>query len=455
MTNKEILKELLDLDSREEKDLQLYEEMSKLIKQIDKNELDDETKSIIRILKCNIAVGKKTLAIEAIPQDNYEELINQRGKLISLYKQREKALIKKEHKLDNRYKMLQEMKKHQEVLANYKKDKKVKKPVGKNFAITVKQIANSIKIFMQEKDVITKVKDFFKGTTIGLIGIAATSLLIAFAAHTLFGLPITLETIVASAPALAYVGLSGIVRALTTKTEFQQFQYYQTEEYKQLISQFEEDNKEALADIAKAVKERDSINENKKYEQLTANEGIIEKYQELIKKTKIDGLKEGFRFRIYETLLDSKELCNDLKEDYEEERSNDKERYDEINKKLAKINRQIFVIGNSLEQALKNTKESFIASTKIIVVTKAILSAIAPEVFFKDGIKSFAEPIIINAINHAIQFPLYPNKIKFRQTGYTGKVKSNYLSNITNTINVGAIVYEAAQPGVFIPVGII
>ena len=29
--------------------------------------------------------------------------------------------------------------------------------------------------------------------------------------------------------------------------------------------------------------------------------------------------KEGFRFRIYETLLDSKELCNDLKEDYEEE----------------------------------------------------------------------------------------------------------------------------------------
>ncbi len=455
MTDKEVIKELLDLDSREEKDLQLYEEMSKLLKKIDRSALDEENKQIVEILKYNIAVGKKTLAIEAIPQNNYEELINQRGKLIDLYKKREKALIKKEHKLDNRYKMLEEMRKHREVLSNYKKDKTVKKSVAKKFALTVKQIANSIKIFMHEKDVVTKVKEFFQSTSIGLIGITATSLAIAGIGHALFGIPITLQSIIASAPALAYVGLSGIVRALTTKTEFQQFQYYQTEEYKELVKQFEDENEELLQDIAKSLKERNAISDNKKYEQLQANDGIIEKYKELIKNAKLDGLKEGFRFQIYETLLDSKEICNDLKEDYEEERNDDKERYDEINKKLAKINRQIFVIGNSLEQALKTTKNSFIASTKVILVTKAILSAIAPEVFFTNGIKSFTEPIIINAINHAIQFPLYPNKIKFRKSGYTGKVKSNYLNNISNTINVGAIVYEAAQPGLFIPVGIV
>ena len=45
----------------------------------------------------------------------------------------------------------------------------------------------------------------------------------------------------------------------------------------------------------------------------------------VIKNAKLDGLKEGFRFQIYETLLDSKEICNDLKEDYEEERNDDKE----------------------------------------------------------------------------------------------------------------------------------
>ena len=286
---------------------------------------------------------------------------------------------------------------------------------------------------MREKDIIEKVKTVIKDSAVGAVSIAAITLAIYTGAHFMFGIPFTLSGLVSAAPSLAYVGLSSLLRVLSSKTPFEQYQYLKSDEYKNMVAGFNSANKEEIEEIKKIIESKSNIKNND--DLLKCNDVLIEKYKALANKTELKGIKDTLNLSVLDLLRESKDTCKEIINDYEEERNDDEEKYKATNKKLMNINKEIFVLGNSIKEAFGVSKDSFIKSTKIILIAKAILAGIAPNVFAITGIESFSTPIIISAINSLIQIPTYNNKLKFKGSKYTGKVKSNTLEKIKEILN--------------------
>jgi hypothetical protein len=238
------------------------------------------------------------------------------------------------------------------------------------------------------------------------------------------------------APTTAYIGLSSLIRNAYSKTEFEMYQYMNSDEYKFLVQSFNEKHEKELKEIGKMldgkikIKDRESL--------IKTNSELMERFRALINETEVEGLKDTFKLQILDLLRENKDICESIKEDYEEERNNDHKLYADNNKRLAKINREIFVLGNSIKEAFKFAKDSTIKSAKVILIAKALLSAIAPAYFTIGGLAGLASPIAISAVNNLIDIPTYQNKLKFKPSAYTGKVKMKEKQRIEEIIGVNS-----------------
>ena len=433
MSKEDLFSKLIELDSVENKTVEIYDAMLQVMEELRKTNLTREESKKIDIFKSNSIIGKTELMIENTSVDDYENLINLRGKLIKALKTKESQVDDQEEKNEARYRSIEELKKHKETLQKYKQNDKKKVSISKRVGLTIKEIADSIQIFMREKDIIQKAKTVIIDSAIGAVGAAAITLAIYAGAHFMFGVPFTLAGLATAAPTLAYIGLSSLLRVLSSKTPFEQYQYLKSDEYKNMIANFNNDNKEELEEIKAIIESKANIRNND--DLLKCNDILIEKYKTLTNKTELQGIKDTLNLRVLDLLRENKDTCKDIINDYEEERNDDKEKYDATNKKLMNINKEIFVLGNSIKEAFNYSKDSFIKSTKIILIAKAILAGIAPNVFAITGIESLSTPIIISAINNLIQIPNYHNKLKFKESNYTGKVKSNSLDKIKEILN--------------------
>ena len=125
-----------------------------------------------------------------------------------------------------------------------------------------------------------------------------------------------------------------------------------------------------------------------------------------------------------------------IKDDYLEERYDDKERYKENNKRLAKINLEIFKRGNSIKDAVKDAGKSIVSGTAIMVAAKAILAIVAPGTFSLTDFRSLLIPFMFLVINGIIDIPTYVNKLKYRETDYEGKVSVHELERIKKIIEI-------------------
>lgn len=363
-----------------------------------------------------------------------KEEINLRGKLVKLYKQLEKKEVDSNRQLEIRYKGLEELKLHKEAIKKYKSGNKDKISIPEKLGLTILDISKSIEVFLEKRDVITKVKNVTRDTASGTLSVAVITAISGVLFHHFFSSTFTLLNVIKSLPIVAYIGLASIIRNLSSDTPFQQYQYFQSDEYKDLVNKFNEENKELIDAIAKITKEKDSEPNNEK--KIAINENLIEKIDELVKKTNIRGVKDAFMLQALTSLRENKELCEQIKEAYLEEENDDKEKYDLYSKKLRKINYELFVRGNSIKDALIDSGKGVVKNTAVMSLAKAIMSCIAPDVFPLSVNETLLEPFIFALINGLIDIPTYKNKLKYQETEYKGKVKLKNKKRIEEILEI-------------------
>lgn len=420
MSNEELTKELLALQKQNTK-----ESWTKAIELIKNRQLEENTKEDKKALKrllSSAEIGKVKAEIASLDESNYKEELNLRGKLISLYKKLERKASTQEEKYKVRHEVIEELKKHKAIIKKMYKDKDTKISIPENVALKVKDISDTISIFMKEKDVLEKLKNILKDSVKGVAGVAALAAGLALATAALTGTTFSLASLASLTPVIAYVGLTNIISNLSTKTAFEQYEYQQSDEFKALIKAFTEKHKAEIEEIANIIKQKEASKQPE--DKIVMNDSLVEKYDELSGQTKTDALASVYNLQAYSCLQESKELCELIKDEYLEGKNTDKEKYKAANKKLMNINLELWKRGNSLKEAVKNAGKNFVVSSKAILLARAIISAIAPGSSLAiTNLKSVVESLLFVGVNSAVNIPTYQNKLKYKKTDYEGKVE--------------------------------
>lgn len=396
-------------------------EIGRLIKEEEEKNTTGLSKDELAFIKLNMDAALLQHKIDSLDPNDYKESIHLRGNLIKLCKKAEKKVKDSKVKMGFRYVSLQQLKKQKETLKVYRKTNSKKISIPKKVGLNIKEIGKTINIFMKEKDVITKVKNVITSTALSVTSFGLLFGGISLGFSVALGLPFKLSMLASLFPAAVYSGLASIIRNFGSKSAFQQYQYYKSDEFKELVSQFMEENKDRINEIADITKQK--VENMDKEERFEINNELIKKIDDLSKSTKIKAISDVFALQALSLFRENKEICEEIKDEYLNEENNDKEKYKLYNKKLMKINYQIYMRENSVKSALKSSGKNLLTNMKVTVITKLILSKLLPNMFRINGLSSFAVPFAYAMINGLIEIPTYKDKLKFKETEYEGKVE--------------------------------
>ncbi len=410
--NKETLEEikrLQEIDDKEshEKIIELVDKETKVLpnKKEEKQYTFIKNKSEIRLLE---------IQLETTPETDQKNQIHLTGKIIKLYKKQTSLAIDKKDQMSARYKVIELLEKQKELTKGYKNsntDLKLKDKV----ALTIKDIAKTIEIFLNKKDIITKTKNVLKETAIGSVEAMGFIVIIGLIAPLVGGMPFSLSIIAKSLPVIGYIGLSSIIRNCLTKTEFQQYQYYQSEEYKKYLEDFKKENQALLEELNNVLQEKQSL--EKPEEQLEINNELIKITDEIISKIKDDGLRRTYEITAFGFLRENKDICQKVIDEYLDEKNDNKEKYKEYQKKLSKINIELFKRGNSLKDALVYAGKQAGLSLAVMIIAKSLITVMAPNsAYALRNLNSLVIPLILAITNGIVSIPTYTNKLKYQET---------------------------------------
>lgn len=223
-------------------------------------------------------------------------------------------------------------------------------------------------------------------------------------------------------PVIAYLGLSSIIRNLGTKTAFEKYEYYQSEEYKEYLTKFKDDNKQILEELDKLLKEKTTtVGFEDKFQM---NEALIKKLDEICQLIKDESLRNAYQLQALGFWRENKDICQKVIDNYLDEKSNDVNKYATYHKKLAKINLEIFKRENSFKEAFVHASKGVVANTAVMILAKSIFTVIAPHTGYAiKGLQSFTIPIVFSLVNGLIDIPTYSGKLKYKETSENVKVE--------------------------------
>ena len=408
--------EILELEKRL-KELEAeknYEEANIVLEKINNlvnielyQEIDDtKRKSLERTLKINkIKILENKLSLN--PPKNIELYL--RGHLLKELKEYIKIALPSEVNVI-RLKLDKETQIHKEKCKDIRISKEEKIPIAKKLGLKIKEISDSIHLFLSKHDVINKAKRVLSSTIIGggmIIGIEALL-------SVLLGSGVTIASLVATLPTFAYIGISSIVRNMVTKTPYEEYQYKNSKEYLELIKKFPEEYKESYEEIIKLVKEKQTSN-NK----LSINNRLIEIYDNIKNTTKVEEMAKLFKSEKHNLLLENKELYEDRIDKY----LNDKlvltkQEFQQLMKAKLRNDAAIFESENALKEAVKVAGKNTIFDAGVLVVARTIANFIIPGYKFT-SIADLLVPLGYMAANNLIGIIKYNGKIK--STKYAGK----------------------------------
>ena len=411
-----------------------YDEALRIINENLGSSSSRKVKVELEKIKKEIKIKKLNIELDKTSDNELEKKINLHGRIIKLYKELEKKEKNQNEKMKYRLDRINEIKRHKDFIKDYKNNPHHNISLSKKIGLTVKELGDTINIFLKEKDIIKKFGNFIKETTKGAIG----SLTLVFAFDLIFCPlallnPIGIITSASMIPIFAYIGLSAIIRNLFNKTSFERFEYQNSDEYKKQVEKFLSEHKVEMNSISKdlQIKEKtDNIEEV-----IEINERLISKFDELGKQIKDSELKSTFSLQTLSFFRENKDYCEELKNRYLDEIDDDVEKYKENNKKLMKINLEIFKRENSIKESLKYGGKNIFNSLKVMLVAKAILSYFFPETFNLKDINALLQSFSIIVINGILDIPSYKEKLKYKQTEYEGKVKMRNMKRIERIID--------------------
>ena len=281
-----------------------------------------------------------------------------------------------------RLKLDKETQIHKEKCKDIRISKEEKIPIAKKLGLKIKEISDSIHLFLSKHDVINKAKRVLSSTIIGggmIIGIEAL---------------------------LSVLLGSGVT--------YEEYQYKNSKEYLELIKKFPEEYKESYEEIIKLVKEKQTSN-NK----LSINNRLIEIYDNIKNTTKVEEMAKLFKSEKHNLLLENKELYEDRIDKY----LNDKlvltkQEFQQLMKAKLRNDAAIFESENALKEAVKVAGKNTIFDAGVLVVARTIANFIIPGYKFT-SIADLLVPLGYMAANNLIGIIKYNGKIK--STKYAGK----------------------------------
>ena len=412
MTEEQIKEEIKELVKEENE-----ESFKRIIELIDQSEEKEKYKSLRNKIEIKLLESNRS----NLDENDKKNLIHLTGKLIKLYRKQMSLEVTDENKLKARYRMLELQREQKEATKVYK-NSATDINVSEKVALTVKDIANTISVFVNEKDLLTKVKNFVKETTIGSIETTAFMAIIALISPIFGGVGFTLSLLAKALPVASYVGLTSIIRNCLTKTQFQEFQYYQSEEFKEYSDKFKEENKDILEEFNSLLLEKDSCKNIS--EKISLNNKLIIKLDEISALVKDEGLRRTYQIQAYGFLRENKELCQSVIDDYLDEKNDDKEKYHEYQKMMSKINIDLFKRGNSFKEAIKHAGKEAGLSLSVTIIAKAIMTLVSPGGAYSiKGLRSFVIPLLLALTNGATSVMSYSGKLKYLETEEEQEVK--------------------------------
>ena len=412
--NEQLIKEEINQLLQDESETS-YQRIIELVNQSTEQDKYKKVKNQAEIKLLEIEISK-------LDETDKKNIIHLTGKLIKLYKKQMSLEATEQAKLSARYKALELQKRQKELTREYKNSNK-DLPISEKVALTVQDIANTIKVFVNEKDLLTKVKNIGVETLRGTVETTAFMAIIALISPLFGGVGFSMSLLAKALPVASYVGLTSIIRNTLSKTQFQQFQHYQSDEYKEYIKQFKEENKTVLAEFNSLLKEKSSCETTD--EKITINEALISKLDEIASKVKDDGLRRTYKLQAYGFLKENKKLCQEEIDKYLDELSNDKEKYKKYQEKMAKINIESFKRGNSLGEAIKQAGKEAGLSLSVTIIAKAIMTLIEPGGTYSiKGIQSFVIPLFLALTNGVSSAISYSNKLKYMETEEEKEIKA-------------------------------
>lgn len=361
------------------------------------------------------------MELEKVSETDKKKMIHLQGKLIKAYEKYEKYETVQNNLYAARYRKVQLLENQKSAMKDYRQ---TADNIGifEKVSLKIKEVSNVVKAFLEKKDIILKIKNIFKESAMGGISsfvlIAGISLAIQMAT----GLPtFNLATLAGVMPVTAYSALTSLIRNISTKTGFQQYQYFQSEEFKEFIEKFKVENKDLLLLLQNLQTEKANCNSNE--EKIKINEEIIKVIDELNSHIDIKAVRDSYALQALSCFRENKIYCKEVVDAYLDEKNNNKEKYKQYNEKLGKINMQIFLRENSLKEAVLSAGKGVVKNTAIMVLAKAIVTAIVPESTIAiHGINSFILPVAMALTNGLIEIPTYNGKLKYKETSDNKKI---------------------------------
>ena len=306
-----------------------------------------------------------------------------------------------------------ELAKHKEMSKNIRVSKENKIPLKEKVGNLINEIKCAIEVFLSKHDVIKKIKN----TTIQTLQGSALSIGISTILSLITGNPLTLETIASELPVCAYIGLSSLIKNIIVKTPYQKYSYKQSDEYKELISNTQEEFKEEFDAIRNLLESRKSARTPLEYVEI--NNKLAEYFDKIRDKTKVEELKEAYKLEKHNLLLENKEV---LEEEIEKCANGKKiipeEEYRKLNKYKLANELKIFESENAIKEGTKNALKQIGINVPALLAARVIASAIIPGYQITD-VQSILEPLSILVANDLLGIVKYNGKIK--NTKYKGK----------------------------------
>ena len=353
--------------------------------------------------------------LEELGNSNPQESLRLSGCLIKTIKQEIANSSNKAKKDLLRVELVQSLEKHKiyiEMARGNGKQIQLPKRVG----LKVNEIATTIEIFKEKKDVIQKAKNVVTNTGVSAVIVAGIT-----AAFATVGGTLSLATLAGLVPTFFYIGLSNVMREGIKKSEFSKM--LETIENKDEI--FEEAKQFALDNIVNNKEFTDLLLRKKDAtaleEKLEVDKLLIEQYKIIRDKAPNESISRALSIELIELIKEYKKNLEKKKKGYiKDEIVLSGLEFGILEKEILDTSALLFNEENFLGEASKSAWKNIKVNAVTMFLSKMILSGVFPSLAF-DSVNDFITPLFHLVINNITHLGDFKDKINMKNTKYVEK----------------------------------
>lgn len=347
-----------------------------------------------------------------------KEILNLRGKLITLIKKEMKETNDPQLKNALDMQLYEELKKHKEHIKSMRTNKEVKIPLKEKVALKIKEIATAMEIFKKKLDLGTILKNSTISTVVSTLVMTAITAGIGLVS----GGILTLPTLASLLPTASYIGLSNVLSGAITGTQKRKM-------YNKLDTRKEDYEKETQFC-------QENITNNQAFIQCMVNETrdgtldekienekrLIEEYKKILEKTPSEEINRLIT-------LEMIDVMKKLRTNYDEKISKyvggrlllSEQEIDKLQNDKNALSHEITTKSMFTKETAKESVKNFAIGTGTMYASRLLLTPLFPSFGF-NTVADVVTPLAYSFINGLINTDNISKKLRIKRFNYTETV---------------------------------